>query len=132
MAQIVDNKKNFKVIQCNLQEVLKFGGMGICDTCGSPSFDGYYVAVLNRWLCSKCYHEWLERATNYPEDKQIEEKNFNFYKNILIQEEDSLEPCVLCGKKTKVLKTTPIPQRGQYVECCGQLCLDCFKELKNQ
>lgn len=41
---------------------------------------GYYVAVLNRWFCPKCYNEWYEYATHYPEDARIENKNFEHFK----------------------------------------------------
>lgn len=34
--------------------------------------------------------------------------------------------CVLCGKETEYLRSTPIDQRKYYVEGCGQLCEDCF------
>lgn len=43
---------------------------------------GYYVAVLNCWFCPKCYNEWYGCATHYPEDIKIENKNFEYYKNL--------------------------------------------------
>lgn len=42
----------------------------------------YYIAVLNQWFCPKCYQAWYHRATYYPEDAKVENRNFEFYKNI--------------------------------------------------
>lgn len=33
----------------------------------------------NHWYCKKCYEEWLARAEWYPEDADVERRNFNFY-----------------------------------------------------
>ena len=35
------------------------------------------------WYCKKCYERWYKTAVNYPEDKAVEDRNFNFYKNVL-------------------------------------------------
>lgn len=81
MAKIVDNPKGFKVIEASRMELAcKLGGFGICDNCNMASNIGYYVAVLNRWFCPKCYNEWYEYATHYPEDARIENKNFEHFK----------------------------------------------------
>ena len=77
MAEIIENKKEFKVIKMSNVEVCSvFGGFGICDSCNRNSDEGYYVAVLNLWYCERCYQSFLETATNYPEDGNIEEMNF--------------------------------------------------------
>lgn len=55
---------------------------GCCDRCNGTSNTGYYVAVLNCWFCPKCYNEWYGCATHYPEDINIENKNFEYYKNL--------------------------------------------------
>ena len=39
------------------------------------------------------------------------------------------EKCVICGKETEYLKSTPIQQRECYVVGCGQLCEDCCKKI---
>ena len=38
------------------------------------------------------------------------------------------EQCVLCGRKTKVQRDTPIGERKYYVEAAGQLCEDCYSK----
>lgn len=77
MAAIIENKKDFKIIQMSRQEVAEvFGGCGICDYCGTLHDSGYYIAVLNHWYCKEDHERFLEHAHNYPEDRNIEELNF--------------------------------------------------------
>lgn len=84
MAKKVENEKGFLVIEVSSTEYIeKIGGMAICDSCNEDSFIGYYIAVLNHWVCPKCYQEWIERAKRYPEDIRIEERNFDYYSKLL-------------------------------------------------
>ena len=39
------------------------------------------------------------------------------------------ENCVLCGKRTEILRKTPTHRRENYIEGCGQLCPACAKEV---
>ena len=41
-----------------------------------------YTSVLNCWFCPTCYNEWYGCATHSPEDINIENKNFEYYKNL--------------------------------------------------
>ena len=86
MAKVVENKKGFKVIEISRQELLnklsQYGSVGICDYCGNPTEIGYYVSVINQWLCKDCYQNFLNKSQYYPEDKPIEEKNFNYYSKL--------------------------------------------------
>lgn len=53
-----------------------------CPYCGRPvlpSEKGCYIAVLNRWYCRECFDGWAERATWYPQDADVERRNFEFY-----------------------------------------------------
>ncbi len=71
------NKKGFKVIKIKtveLMEVIK-GSLGICDSCNSGTLEGYYIPVLSRFYCEKCYKEWEEKAVYYEEDKWFESAN---------------------------------------------------------
>ena len=83
MAKIIENKKCFKVIECSLAECIEFGGLGICDHCNSKSDIGYYVAVINSWICKECYDKFMLRAVRYNEDIAIENKYFEIYKKLL-------------------------------------------------
>lgn len=84
MAEIINNEKGFKVIKVSIIEIANWGGFGICDWCdGYVGSHGYYVAVLHTVMCEKCYKEWCERATYYPEDKHVEDRHFNYMKIIL-------------------------------------------------
>lgn len=77
MAHKYDNEKGFLIIKTeNLSEALVLGGIAICDSCNKSSFTGYYIAVLNRWYCDKCFVSWYKMAKRYSEDTIIEEYNF--------------------------------------------------------
>lgn len=83
MAKARRSEKGFWLIDCTGEEICKIGGFGICDTCGKPSINGIYVAVLNRWLCPKCFEEWHKIAICYPEDSDVEFRNFQYYATLL-------------------------------------------------
>lgn len=87
MAKNVINQKGFKIIKLNPQEC-KLIGFGfqdetdfelICDNCNELilSQDCYYVACLNRVLCSECFERWYEYAERYPEDIRWETHKYN-------------------------------------------------------
>ena len=75
---------NFLLIECTAGELMNAVGsvICICDWCSRPclpSEKGVYIAVLNQWYCQECFEEWVERATWYTEDADVERKNFEFY-----------------------------------------------------
>lgn len=84
MARRVEFGK-FLIIECTAKELRQATGQSIimCDFCAdvalAHNYKGYYIAVLNQWLCSKCFEDWKTRAHWYPEDAGIENKNFEFY-----------------------------------------------------
>ena len=86
MARIVENPKGFKVIEAPRIEIVdrlaEYGAVGICDYCGDSDTNGYYIAVLNRWYCPKCYREWLQRAVRHTGDIPFEERHFELYKRV--------------------------------------------------
>lgn len=129
MSHIVNNAKGFKVIACTLQEISTIGGLGICDSCNECSFEGYYIAVLNHWYCPDCYQDWMQRAKKYPEDQSIEDRNFGLWSSLLSPAHYPYETCVLCGKETNVLRSAPVSERTHHIECCGQLCPECYNNL---
>jgi len=45
------------------------------------------------------------------------------------ERKEKIEVCVLCGKPTPYLITTPINEREGYVEGAGQLCANCCNEI---
>lgn len=79
MAKLVENTKGFLILEMSAAETIKCGGGGICDSCNDIEFTGYYIAVLNRWYCPKCYSEWIVRARRYESDNDIELRNYNHY-----------------------------------------------------
>jgi hypothetical protein len=83
MARKVDCGQ-FLVIEATRAEMHRAcGSPGICDYCGKVSDNGYYIAVLNQWFCPKCYEEWKQDARFYPEDRPVEERNYQYYSMLL-------------------------------------------------
>lgn len=89
MAHFYENSKKFKVIKMSYSEAIaiwwKYGGCGICDCCLAKKVDGYYVAVLNYYMCPKCFERWFKKAIHYPEDFYFETKSFAETKDLLVQ-----------------------------------------------
>lgn len=97
MAVRVKNEKGFLVIAMTTVEAIHDCDFGcdddekeeyylVCDNCNEllnvhPEKHPvvYYVAVLNRLFCAKCYKEWYATATRYDEDIPYEERHFNKY-----------------------------------------------------
>ena len=88
MAKQVNNSKGFLVIEMSNEEARKLG-FGIYEGCICMHCNNiieepiYYIAVLNDTMDKHCYEKWLKHAKNYPEDRIIEERNFNYYFNQL-------------------------------------------------
>lgn len=89
MAKIINSDKGFKLIECSMSETLKFGGMGICDYCGSASFSGVVISVLNSWYCTRCFEEWHTRSIRHKEDEPYENHVFKHFTNILNPTQES-------------------------------------------
>lgn len=83
MAKVVDNYKKFKVLEITRQEMMdkltRYGCLGICDMCYRPASVGYYVAVINQWMCEDCYKDFVKSVDRYEEDMRIEDRNFDRY-----------------------------------------------------
>lgn len=91
MIKIVENAKNFKVLEITSQQCKeKIGGLGICDDCNKDFETAYYVAVLNHCYCQKCYDSWMLRAVNYKEDHYVETKNFDVIRYVLERDENKV------------------------------------------
>lgn len=85
----IKTSEGFLVLKVSNQELAKATGQEycICDHCLASPEEGYYVAVLNSWLCPECYANWKKTATRYSEDIPVEERNYRRYKE-LISESD--------------------------------------------
>jgi hypothetical protein len=87
----IKTDKGFLVMQVSRKELMDALGemtLGRCDFCFDEPNDGYYVAVLNQWLCKDCYDKWLANAEYYPEDAKVEIRNYNYYKKLFYEGED--------------------------------------------
>lgn len=83
MAKVIVNPKGFKVIKTTMFECLAWGGAAICDHCNQSAHEGYFVSVLNHWVCPECYKEWYNTAKVYQEDKHYEQVVFDRYCRLL-------------------------------------------------
>lgn len=82
--KVIKNDKGFKIMAIDRATMaVKLNSPGICDSCMATPHIGYYVAVLNCWLCPDCFRDWYNNATNYPEDQAIETKYFNWTKQMI-------------------------------------------------
>lgn len=81
----VQNKQGFRVLKVSREELERATCQSrcVCDRCMQSPEYGYYVAVLNCWLCPRCYEQWILNAKRYPEDILVEEKNYQFYREKL-------------------------------------------------
>lgn len=75
--------KGFTIFEINkvdlivLNEVKLFGQK--CDSCNAHLKKVYYIPVLNRGYCPKCYKEWYERATYFTEDEEFEQRQIDCF-----------------------------------------------------
>lgn len=91
MATRVNNNKKFLIIKLTPEEALNKCYFGyscelICDDCNKDITNDkfvYYVPVLNRCLCEKCYDDWYSHATRYEEDIDYEIDYYNMYADVL-------------------------------------------------
>lgn len=79
----IKSRVGYLVYEVTAQDTVKLGGQGICDTCGKPSPKGYLVAVLNSYLCPKCYEVWDARSLMYSEDMPLERKREAYFNSVL-------------------------------------------------
>lgn len=83
MAKVIVNPKGFKIIKTTMFECLTWDGAAICDHCNQSAHEGYFVSVLNHWVCPECYKEWYNTAKVYQEDKHYEQVVFDRYCRLL-------------------------------------------------
>lgn len=79
MAKVVEFDR-FKVIKASAKEMFEaVGSPGICDYCSERPEQGYYIAVLNQWLCPECFEDFKRNRKWYPEDAVVEQRNYIYY-----------------------------------------------------
>ncbi len=72
------------VYRTSYSEILSYGGLGICDDCGTLHTEGgYLVPVLNHWMCHNCFEEWSSRAKFYPSDVEFQQHYISIYESRL-------------------------------------------------
>lgn len=57
--------QGFSYVDVNLLEVIAWGGIGICNSCGHGPFEQMkLIWVLGDTYCDKCFKQFLERSKN--------------------------------------------------------------------
>ena len=90
MKEVKYTPQGFSYIDVGIFEVINWGGMGICNSCGKGPFRNLkLVWVLTDTYCEQCFNEWLERTKNFPKH-EIEEdlalqkdRDIKWYKALL-------------------------------------------------
>lgn len=85
VCQLVENDQGFLVMMVSRARLEKATNQErcVCDNCLRSPQVGYYVSVLNSFLCPQCYRRWIATAINFPEDRQVERRNFWRYASLL-------------------------------------------------
>jgi len=73
------SKVGYLIYEATAADTEKLGGLGICDDCNNYSETGFLVAILNHYMCPKCYAEWNEGSRMYSEDLPVERKHESYY-----------------------------------------------------
>lgn len=83
MRKIKKDKCGYYYAEVSFKEILDWGGLGICDTCGEPIFMngkiGKLVWVLGGCICERCFNSWQTRNKVYQEDLMLQEQNAKQY-----------------------------------------------------
>lgn len=61
----IKSKCGYTVYETTAFEVMRLGGIGVCDECNTASLNGYLVPVLNHYMCPSCYEECSKQYTRY-------------------------------------------------------------------
>ncbi len=79
MASLINNNKGFFILETSQDEIVSAHPLnkGICDRCNESSFKGYYVAVMNYWMCPSCYESWNAESIRYSSDIPYEIDRYN-------------------------------------------------------
>ncbi len=81
MAKPITNKKGFFILETSQAEILSAHPLnqGICDRCQNSSSIGFFVAVMNYWMCPSCYESWTDESTTirYSSDIPYEVDKYN-------------------------------------------------------
>lgn len=119
-------KNGYVAYKTTVAEIMRTGGFGICDECGThPPESGYLVPVLNHWQCEACFNDFQENVGFYPEDLPYERSRAAYYESMIpVTEEEqpaekkpSVELCDLIktaqfNKETPSLKLLPCRKCG--------------------
>ena len=74
MKEIKHTPQGFSYVDVSIFEVINWGGIGICNSCGKGPFRNLkLIWVLGDTYCENCFNKWLERAKHYSKKDIIED-----------------------------------------------------------
>lgn len=66
----------YSYLKCDVHDCYKWGGFGICDSCGKEMKDRVYlIYILHQAFCPDCFSEWIENSTRYEDDLELQKVN---------------------------------------------------------
>lgn len=78
--------KGYKAYEMQAIDTIEiFNGYGMCDYCNKATVHGYYMPVLNWYLCEKCFKTIEKRSVYHPEDIPFEKRYETFIDNFIKQ-----------------------------------------------
>lgn len=80
MAREFKSKRGYRVFEVSREEILSWGGLGVCDSCNSARFDNVFIPVLNSCYCLECFDEWNKGHVFHPGDVAVQERIIKHYK----------------------------------------------------
>ena len=78
--------------------------------------------------CGKKYYKWSNLNTSKKIKQLTNRSIIGKFKKIKLKSYDiktALDNCVICNVETSYKMTDPIGKRQNYIECFGQLCINC-------
>ena len=65
MNKVKYTPQGFSYVDVTVYECLRWGGLGVCNSCGQIHQELKLVYVLTDTYCNKCFEKWVERSKNY-------------------------------------------------------------------
>jgi hypothetical protein len=90
MAKEIKTKQGYTVLKVSIDDIVSWGGIGICDSCNTTMMQGYLIYVLNACYCGECFSRWDSEAKFYKEDLAVEQRIKSFYsKYVKLESEEN-------------------------------------------
>lgn len=75
--------QGFSYVDVTLADCIRWGGLGICNSCGKVCNELKLVFVLTDTYCNDCFNKWQERAKYYTKEDIEHDLNVQKGRDIL-------------------------------------------------